>query len=108
MWKDIFNLKNVLTSDAMKIEPKAVVKHYCVWFDFYCIRRYLEEAHRICCYLQATSFQGSNNNQRSQHRAVKWDLPIYCPENSLKQPDGKLSNLFFPIYRKVTSVNACY
>ena len=29
-----------VTSDAMKIEPKAVVKHYCVWFDFYCIRRY--------------------------------------------------------------------
>ena len=30
-----------VTSDAMKIEPKAVVKHYCVWFDFHCIRRYL-------------------------------------------------------------------
>ena len=28
-----------LTSDAIKIEPKAVVMHYCVWFDFYCIRR---------------------------------------------------------------------
>ena len=30
----------LITSDAIKIEPKAVVKHYCVWFDFYCIRRY--------------------------------------------------------------------
>ena len=29
-----------VTSDAMKIEPKAVVKHYRVWFDFYCIRCY--------------------------------------------------------------------
>ena len=30
-----------VTSDAIKIKPKAVVKHQCVWFDFYCIRRYL-------------------------------------------------------------------
>ena len=31
---------NLLTSDAIKIEPKVLVKHYCVWFDFYCIRPY--------------------------------------------------------------------
>ena len=31
-----------VTSDAIKIEPNAVVKHYCVWFDFYCIRRYMK------------------------------------------------------------------
>ena len=28
-----------ITSDAIKIEPKVVVKHFCAWFDFYCIRR---------------------------------------------------------------------
>ena len=28
-----------ITSDAIKIEPKVVVKHYYAWFDFYCIRR---------------------------------------------------------------------
>ena len=28
-----------VTSDAIKIEPKAEVKHYCFWFDFYFIRR---------------------------------------------------------------------
>ena len=32
---------NKVTSDAIKIEPQTVVKHYCVWFHFYCIRRYL-------------------------------------------------------------------
>ena len=30
-----------LTSDAIKIKPKTVVKHYCVWFHFYCIKRYI-------------------------------------------------------------------
>ena len=37
-WVPILQFR--ITSDAIKIEPKAVVKHYCVWFDFYCIRRY--------------------------------------------------------------------
>ena len=32
---------NFTTSDAIQIKPKALVKHYCAWFDFYCIRRYL-------------------------------------------------------------------
>ena len=31
---------NLLTSDAMKIEPNTVVFYYILWFDFYCIRRY--------------------------------------------------------------------
>ena len=31
---------NYITPDAINIEPKAVVKHYCFWFDFYGIRRY--------------------------------------------------------------------
>ena len=31
----------VLTSDAIKIEPNTVVFYYCLWFDFYCIRRYI-------------------------------------------------------------------
>ena len=29
-----------LTSDAIKIEPNTVVFYYCLWLDFYCIRRY--------------------------------------------------------------------
>ena len=37
----ILNSGGLIRSDAKKIEPKAVVKHYCVWFDFYCIRRYI-------------------------------------------------------------------
>ena len=31
----------LLMCDTIKIEPKAVVKHYCVWFGFYINRRYL-------------------------------------------------------------------
>ena len=31
-----------VTADAMKIEPSTVVFYYCLWFDFYCIRRYLK------------------------------------------------------------------
>ena len=31
----------ILTSDAMKIKVNTVLYHYCVYFDFHCIRRYL-------------------------------------------------------------------
>ena len=29
-----------LTSDAMKLKVNTEVYHYCVYFDFHCIRRY--------------------------------------------------------------------
>ena len=41
-----FNKIQDITSDAIKIEPKVVVKHYCVGFDFYYIRRYLVQSMR--------------------------------------------------------------
>ena len=30
----------VLTSDALKVKVNTVVRHYCVYFDFWCVRRY--------------------------------------------------------------------
>ena len=29
-----------VTSDALKFVPTSVLFHYCVWYEFYCIRRY--------------------------------------------------------------------
>ena len=45
-YKDIqnirLNLENnyIITSDSIQIKPYIIVKHYCVLFDFYCIRHY--------------------------------------------------------------------
>ena len=33
------NFDTYLTSDAIKIEPNTKVFYYCLWFDFYSIRR---------------------------------------------------------------------
>ena len=35
------NFESKVTSDALKIVPNSVVKHYWGWYDFQCIRRYI-------------------------------------------------------------------
>ena len=84
-----------ITSDAIKIKPKAVVKHYCVWFDFYCTLHLFQSKcfyptfftfailHIVSTIVKYTSLRNHGYPHTRNHKN-SWQNVCYCEINLIK------------------------